>query len=55
MADIPTQRAPELGPYRTWEEAGLDPDSVVELGDGTSMTLRELLDETPEGDDENER
>jgi hypothetical protein len=52
MTNIPTQRVPESDPIAlTWQEAGLGPDSVVDLGDGISMTLQELLDE-PSDDDE---
>lgn len=53
MSNIPHQRAP--GPaqiYQTWAEAGLTPDSAVDLGDGTSMTLRELLGEVQEEHDD---
>jgi hypothetical protein len=57
MTNIPSQRTTEPGfdpdpPLCSLAEAGLGPDSVVELDDGTSMTLRELLGETPEDDDE---
>ncbi len=55
MLKIPTQRdhEPDLDQvYRTWAEAGLGPDSAVDLGDGTSMTLRELLGENPEENEE---
>lgn len=49
MLNITTQY--ETGPdevYQSWTAAGLGPDSAVDLGDGTSMTLRELLGETQE-------
>ncbi len=55
MLKIPTQRdhEPDLDQvYRTWAEAGLGPDSAVDLGDGTSMTLRDLLGETQEEPDD---
>jgi hypothetical protein len=51
MVEIPAQRCPAQT-YRTWQEAGLGPDSVVDLGDGTSTTLRELLGETQEEPDD---
>jgi hypothetical protein len=53
MLNIPTQRPPGLDQvYQAWAEAGLGPDSAVDLGDGTSMTLRELLGETQEEHDD---
>lgn len=48
MPHIPAQRGAELVPYRTWEEAGLGPETTVDLGDGTSTSLRELLDDASE-------
>ena len=49
MVNIPTQAGREVVEvYRTWQQHGLGPDSAVELGDGTSMTLRELLGESDE-------
>lgn len=53
MQKIPTQRASDVDQiYQSWTAAGLGPDFVVDLGDGTSMTLRELLGETPEEPDD---
>jgi hypothetical protein len=53
MVNIPTQREPGSAQiYQTWAEHGLSPDSAVDLGDGASMTLRELLGETQEEQDD---
>jgi hypothetical protein len=54
MVNIPTQRGPDSPAqiYQAWAEHGLGPDSAVDLGDGTSMTLRELLGETQEEQDD---
>ena len=53
MLNIPTQRDPDSAQiYQAWAQHGLGPDSAVDLGDGTSMTLRELLGETQEEHDD---
>ncbi len=56
MVKIPTQRrdSGSAHVYQAWAESGLGPDSTVDVGDGTWMTLRELLgeDDSPEPDDE---
>lgn len=56
MTQIPSQRAPEPYLPRTWEQNGLGPDSVVDLGDGTTLSLGELLGAKPEDyDDDHDR
>lgn len=56
MTHIPTQRtAGSAQAYQTWQQAGLGPDSVVELADDTSMTLRELLDASDEQEQDDDR
>lgn len=55
MTHIPAQRTSGSAQvYQTWQQAGLGPDSVVDLGDETSMTLRELLDEGNDQDPDEE-
>jgi hypothetical protein len=56
MVNIPTQREPGSAQiYQAWAEHGLGPDSAVDLGDGTSMTLRELLGESDEQEHDDDR